>query len=474
MTTGSVCGPATVSTPRAVIRKSPSPLPVHHVRDRTPERSRSPVRKSRPTTRTERYSFKDSDSASCSRSSHSSRSADRWPDSPLDFRAAIQADDMEKKSSVSDGEDEGSSRKVSSAQYALFRQAVTLSKGAFKIVPARTKRAARVSLLDLGEEKKTDKVSWMDRLSLLDTMASRARIAQGLKDNEKVDKTTLSEMLNAESSMLKHFTVKQVSPQEPYRLKMHKDALYQTKPPNIDGFGEWKLRANSQMFQKMAMDTEELARRSAIYAYLMYSMVASVISKLSSKDERTKLLKEKLAVIQEAQVAAMSSGFAAAFNLQLLRRDALLKNFGFQHVLRGHMSLDQNLRYFSNVCVTSDTRTGCQDLQSLSRRRLKKLPHPKSAKRRQRPRHNRPDKSTHHSEDHHTGDAVLSCRVRPGRPSTSQCVPPSQAFWSNPGSSSRPTLKWHRWGLAWQALPLSGEACSGPVGPPTQSRKEWV
>ena len=44
--------------------------------------------------------------------------------------------------------------------------------------------------------------------------------------------------------------------------------------------------------------------------------------------QRTKLLREKLAIIQEAQVWAVSVGFAAASNLQLLRRDALLKNFG--------------------------------------------------------------------------------------------------------------------------------------------------
>ena len=89
-------GPATVSTPRAVVRKSPSPLPARHVWDRTPERSRSPVRESLdPQTRTDCYSFKGSDSSSCSRSSHSSRSPDRRPDSPLDFRAAIQAEETE-------------------------------------------------------------------------------------------------------------------------------------------------------------------------------------------------------------------------------------------------------------------------------------------------------------------------------------------------------------------------------------------
>ena len=80
----------------------------------------------------------------------------------------------------------------------------------------------------------------------------------------------------------------------------------------------------------MSLDTEELARRAAIYASLADSMVASVIEEISPKDHRSKILREKLAIIQEAQVAAVSSGFAAASNLQLIRRDALLKNFGFQ------------------------------------------------------------------------------------------------------------------------------------------------
>ena len=59
-------------------------------------------------------------------------------------------------------------------------------------------------------------------------------------------------------------------------------------------------------------------------------MVVFVIEELSPKDERTKFLREKLAIIQEAQVSAVSAGFAATSNLQLLHRDALLKNFGFQ------------------------------------------------------------------------------------------------------------------------------------------------
>ena len=80
----------------------------------------------------------------------------------------------------------------------------------------------------------------------------------------------------------------------------------------------------------MCLDTKKLARRSAVYASFADSMVASVIEELSPKDERTKLLREKLAIIQEAQVSAVSAGFATASNLQLWHRDALLKNFGYQ------------------------------------------------------------------------------------------------------------------------------------------------
>ena len=65
----------------------------------------------------------------------------------------------------------------------------------------------------------------------------------------------------------------------------------------------------------MCLDTEELVRRSAIYASLADSMVASVIEELSTKDQRSELLREKLAIIQEAPVSAVSAGFAAASNL---------------------------------------------------------------------------------------------------------------------------------------------------------------
>ena len=127
-----------------------------------------------------------------------------------------------------------------------------------------------------------------------------------------------------------HLTVKQVFPREPYRLKIHRDAQYVPKPPRENGFSDTKAPTSYQMCQRMCLDTEELARRSAIYASLADSMVASVIEELSPKDERMKLLREKLAIIQEAQVSAVSAGFAAASNLQLLHCDALLKNFGFQ------------------------------------------------------------------------------------------------------------------------------------------------
>ena len=248
--------------------------------------------------------------------------------SPLNFNAAL---DMDSKRALSEDEDaEGDSKKISAAQYEIFRQAVTSSKGTYKINPAKTKRAARASLLDLGDTEVPDRVSWLDQPSLQDTMVATAKIAQGLKEDEEVVKTTLSETLNDNTSSFKFFTVKQIFPREPYRLKVHRDALYAPKPPGDHGFIDNKTPSSYHLSHRVCLDTEELARRSAIYASLADSMVASVIEELSPKDEHSKRLREKLTIIQEAQVSAVSAGFAAASNLQLLRRDALLRNFNFQ------------------------------------------------------------------------------------------------------------------------------------------------
>ena len=224
--------------------------------------------------------------------------------------------DPESKRDISDDEgDKGDSKRISAAQYKIFRQAVSTSKGSYKVNPAKTKRASRASLLDLGDTEVTDRISWLDQPSLQDTMASTACIAQGLKEDEEVVKTTLSETLKSDFSSFKFFTVKQIFPREPYRLKIHRDALYTPKPPGDHGFSNNKAPFSYHMSHRVCLDTEELARRSAIYASLADSMVASVIEELSPKDECTKLLLEKLAIIQEAQVSAVSAGFTAALNL---------------------------------------------------------------------------------------------------------------------------------------------------------------
>ena len=299
-------------------------------RPRTPQRfPRMPVRRVRMPVRQARGDNDSRESRSRSPVSRSSSVESPTRDvSPVNFFATLDPDD---KRSISDDEDDGGEhKKISAAQYQIFRQAVTTSKGSFKVNPAKTKRASRASLLDLGGPEVTDRVSWLDQPSPQDTMVSTARIAQGLKDDKEVEKTTLSETLNTASSTFKFFTVKQIFPREPYRRKVHRDALYVPKPPGDHGFSDNKAPSSYQVSHRMCLDTEELARRSAIYASLADSMVASVIEELSPKDERSKLLREKLAIIQEAQVSAVSAGFAATSNLQLLRRDALLKNFGFQ------------------------------------------------------------------------------------------------------------------------------------------------
>ena len=143
-------------------------------------------------------------------------------------------------------------------------------------------------MLDLGDTEVPDRVSWLDQPSLQDTIASTARITQGLKEDEEVVKTTLSETLNDNTSSFKFFTVKQIFPREPYRLKVHRDALYTPKPPDDHGFIDNKTSSSYHLSHRVCLDTE--ARRSAIYPSLADSMVASVIEELSPKDERSKLL----------------------------------------------------------------------------------------------------------------------------------------------------------------------------------------
>ena len=100
--------------------------------------------------------------------------------------------------------------------------------------------------------------------------------------------------------IFKHLTVKQIFPREPYRFKVHRDAQYLPKPPAENGFSDNKALSAYQISQRMCLDTKKLTRRSAIYALLADSVVASVIKELSRKDQRSKLLLEKLAIIQEA------------------------------------------------------------------------------------------------------------------------------------------------------------------------------
>ena len=227
-----------------------SGIPVR--RSRTPDRRpRTPVRRargmdeSRNSTRSRSPIRRSSFSESCTRDA-----------SPVDFSAALNTEDKVKDRTISeDADDEGSQKKVSAAQYQLLRQAMTSSKGTFKVNPSKSRRAPRASLMDLGESEVSDRVSWLDQPSLVDTMASTARIAHGLKEDEDVEKTTLSEMLNTSSSTLKHLTVKQIFPREPYRLKVHRDAQYLPKPSAENGFSDSKAPSSYQISLRMCLDT---------------------------------------------------------------------------------------------------------------------------------------------------------------------------------------------------------------------------
>ena len=116
---------------------------------RTPQRStRTPDRRVRTPVRWARGCSESRDSRSSSPVSRSS-SVEFFPTrdgSPVNFTAAMDPDI--KRVFSDDEDDDGDSKKISAARYQIFRQAVTTSKGSFKVNPAKTKRASRASLLD--------------------------------------------------------------------------------------------------------------------------------------------------------------------------------------------------------------------------------------------------------------------------------------------------------------------------------------
>ena len=128
----------------------------------------------------------------------------------------------------------------SQQQYQIFTQAVTTSKGSFKSTPLRqNERPGRLCWTWAARRWLTESRGWTSR-RFKTRWFSTARIAQGLKDDKEVEKTTLSETLNTASSTFKFFTVKQIFPGETYCLKVHRDALYVPNPLGDHGFSDNK------------------------------------------------------------------------------------------------------------------------------------------------------------------------------------------------------------------------------------------
>ena len=105
-------------------------------RAREPEgKARTPVRQARTPMRQRSESRESRSRSPLSRSS--SVESPARDESPVNFTAAM---DPESKRDISDDEgDDGDSKKISAAQYKIFRQAVSTSKGSYKVNPAKTK-----------------------------------------------------------------------------------------------------------------------------------------------------------------------------------------------------------------------------------------------------------------------------------------------------------------------------------------------
>ena len=213
-------------------------------------------------------------------------------------------------------------------------------------------------------------------------------------------------------------------------------------------------------------------------------MVASVIEELSPKDERTKLLREKLAIIQEAQVSALSAGFAAASHLQLLCRDA----FGFQPqvmstvkttLFEGSHVLSPLPKVLQNQVRTirQADRIAGSSVSFIEKHRESKSSTKATSSRKTASRSSVFDRLgpyCHHDPENSDTRAALSHWRQQGSPPPTLSRQPQEALQVFCGFLNQTTLTGPRWGLAWQTLPHTGGVCWATAGPPALFRTGWA
>ena len=175
-TSASPAVPSSVPAPRhdSSSRRSDTQSRTPERRPRTPEPRtpqrypRMPVRKVRTPVRQARGYSDSRDSRSRSPLSRSSSVESPTRDaSPVNFTASMDPDD---KRSISDDEDDEGEHKISAAQYQIFRQAVTTSKGSFKSTPLRQSERPGRLCWTWAARRWLTRVSWLDQPSLQDTM----------------------------------------------------------------------------------------------------------------------------------------------------------------------------------------------------------------------------------------------------------------------------------------------------------------
>ena len=164
------CPPAQSSAPDtrhdSTPRRSATPARTPEKRPRTHERFlRTPQRSTRTPDRRVRTPGRRARSCSESRDSRSSSPVSRSSsvESPVNFTAAMDPDI--KRVFSDDEDDDGDSKKISAAQYQIFIQAVSTSKGSFKVNPAKTsERPERLCWTWVIRRWLTESRGWTSRL----------------------------------------------------------------------------------------------------------------------------------------------------------------------------------------------------------------------------------------------------------------------------------------------------------------------
>ena len=323
-------------------------------------------------------------------------------------------------SSSAEGREDDVVNRVSERQYALFREAVRSSKGVHTVVE-REDSTGTSFRFDGSESAAPDRVVWGTQPAVRDALKLLAKKAQGVESSREVIDTPLTD-LAAPGSKFKFFSARSLLGPESYMLKTDSSSEYLLKPPSQTPT-DLAPPSSYNVSPSALLQTEELSRRAAVYGSITDVLVSSILRQIP-EEARTPVLREQVQIMGQASRRCVTAAAAAAANLQLVRRDAVLHshNLKEEYCSRARVApftganvIGPNPREFNETLMTLKTEQNLhQGLTTHFKIPLKTAP--KTLQR----------KSVHQRLGPSSSDTRQPFRAREQRSSTSTAAPPSR------------------------------------------------